>query len=97
MYSIIYITNKESAVHCCGLKEENYSIGIYAQCDCKYVHYFKKAYKEESWLGSLLDQPDDQNIKTLWTSSNNWNILKQNETFFLSVKLLLLVHRVLIF
>lgn len=30
MYSIIYITNKESAVHC-GLKEENYSIGIYAQ------------------------------------------------------------------
>ena len=63
MYSIIYITNKESAVHCCGLTGENYSIGIYAQCDCKYVHYFKKAYKEESWLGSLLDQPDDQNIK----------------------------------
>lgn len=57
MYSIIYITNKESAVHCCGLTGENYSIGIYAQCDCKYVQYFKKAYKEESWLGSLLDQP----------------------------------------
>lgn len=34
----------------------------------------KKAYKEESWLGSLLNQPDDQNIKTLWTSSNNFTL-----------------------
>lgn len=85
MYSIIYITNKESAVHCCGLKEENYSIGIYAQCDCKYVHYFKKAYKEESWLGSLLDQPDDQNIKTLWTSSNNFTLKKKSFILFKNI------------
>ena len=76
MYSIIYITNKESAVHCCGLTGENYSIGIYAQCDCKYVQYFKKAYKEESWLGSLLDQPDNPNIKTLWTSVINLHFKK---------------------
>ena len=77
MYSIIYITNKESAVHFGGLTEENYSIGIYAQCDCKYVQYFKKAYKEESWLGSLLDQPDNQNIKTLWASSNKFTLKKK--------------------
>ena len=37
----------------------------------------KKPTKEESWLGSLLDQPDDQNIKTLWTSSNNFTLKKK--------------------
>ena len=47
MYSIIYITNKESAVHCCSLTKENYPLRIYAQCNCKYVQYFKKAYKED--------------------------------------------------
>lgn len=76
MYLITYITSKESAVHCCGLTEENYSMGICAQCDWKYVQYFKKAYKEESRLGSLLDQPDNQNIKTLWTTVINLDLKK---------------------
>ena len=48
MCLITDITSKESAVHCYGLTEENYSMGICAQSDCKYVQYFKKAYKEES-------------------------------------------------
>ena len=66
----------QTCSHCCVLTEENYAIGIYAQCDCKYVQYFKKAYKEESWLGSLLDQPDNPNIKTLWTSVINLHFKK---------------------
>lgn len=73
MYSIIYITNKEFAVHRCSPTKENYPIRIYAQCNCKYVQYFKKAYKEgfigESWPGSLLNQLDNQNIKTLLASN----------------------------
>ena len=76
MYLITDITSKESAVHCYGLTEENYSMGICAQCDCKYDQYFKKASKEESWLGSLLDQPDNQNIKTLWTTVINLDFKK---------------------
>lgn len=47
MYSIIYITNKEFAICCCSLTKENYPLRIYAQCNCKYVQYFKKAYKED--------------------------------------------------
>lgn len=37
MYPIIYITNKEFAVHCCILTKDDYPLRIYAQCDCKYV------------------------------------------------------------
>ena len=73
MYSIIYITNKESAVHCCGLTGENYSIGIYAQCDCKYVQYFKKSLQGGK-LARFFVRPTNQNIKTLWTSSNNFTL-----------------------
>lgn len=43
MYSIIYITNKEFAICCCSLTKENYPLRIYAQCNCKYVQYFKKS------------------------------------------------------
>lgn len=46
MYSIIYITNEGSAAHCCSLTKENYPSRIYAQCNRKYVQYFKKACKE---------------------------------------------------
>lgn len=53
MYSIIYITNKGSAVHCGSLTKEKYPLRIYAQCDCKYVQYFKKAYKEDFTEGKL--------------------------------------------
>lgn len=43
MYPIIYITNKEFAVHCCILTKTDYPLRIYAQCDRKYVQDFKKA------------------------------------------------------
>lgn len=46
MYSIIYNTNKESAV-CCSLTKEIYPLRICAQCNCKYVQDFKKADKED--------------------------------------------------
>lgn len=46
MYPIIYITNKESAVHCI-LTKDNYPLRIYAQCNCNYVQDFKKAYKAD--------------------------------------------------
>lgn len=46
MYSIIYNTNKESAV-CCSLTKEIYPLRICAQCNCKYVQDFKKVDKED--------------------------------------------------
>lgn len=46
MYSIIYNTNKESAV-CWSLTKGNYPLGICAQCHCKYVQDFKKADKKD--------------------------------------------------
>lgn len=66
MYSIIYNTNKESAV-CWSLTKGNYPSGICAQCHCKYVQLFKKADEDftEGVGQALLDQPDSQNIKTL--------------------------------
>lgn len=53
MYPIIYITNKESAVHCCILTKDNYPLRIYAQCNCNYVQDFKKAYKKDFAEGKL--------------------------------------------
>lgn len=47
MYSIIYNTNKESAVCCWSLTKEIYPLRICAQCNCKYVQDFKKADKED--------------------------------------------------
>lgn len=79
MYSIIYITNKESAVHCCSLTKESMPNGI-----ANMYSTFKKAYKEDFTEGKstrLFVRSTNQNIKTL-LASNKFTVLKKNPVSF---------------
>lgn len=44
----------------------------------------RRALQKEGRLGSLLDQPDDQNIKTLWTS-NKFTLKKKPQFPFKNI------------
>lgn len=79
MCSIIYDTNKESAVCCDSLTKE-----ICAQCTCKCVQGFKKADKEDFYRRTAGQALVDETNKTLNLLARNKFTLKKYPSFLLS-------------